>query len=387
MKFIFDNVQGIKHAEIEVEGFTTVVGKSSIGKTSMLRGIEGGLVNAEGGDSLLRDGETSYRIEAIDDDFHIIRNKGKSGSKLNDYTINGDYKDKVGVNAPEEIRALGFWDIELQSGKSKQQGPANKLSVQFASQAGGDIFLINESSAVLAEVFSKLSKLEVWLKAVKNCEKDLKSANQDIAANTKNVERLGLKIAKFEGLDELSEKLDKLTEIEKKLRSRQEKVEWARSISRSRAQALAVLAISESVATIQVPKVSTTGVVLLDTAGRLLRSKKDCERFRDVVVPDIQLKVTPLSASFRRAIQLLDSRKGVQVPEVDFPILPELTYDLSGFLSAVGSLSSRSETLEFLERLEKAQNKVASDTNSKVAELKALEIEIGQCPLCDRSFQ
>lgn len=112
------NFQSIESANLEVSGLTVIWGPhSSIGKSAVVRAIDAVLFgNAPRG--IVRNGAKAAAV-TIQWDNHSI--SWVKGDAVNGYVIDGVKFDKVGRAVPEEIAALGFYELEMQDITVKPQ--------------------------------------------------------------------------------------------------------------------------------------------------------------------------------------------------------------------------------------------------------------------------
>lgn len=375
MRVRIQNYQSIEDAEIEVEGFTVIVGKSNIGKSAVLRAIEDATV-ARSGNDFVQHGKQHCSVEVEDGDFHFLWEKG---NKKNQYTFGTEVFDKVGTTAPPQIAEAGFFPVELNSRKGRP------LSVQFASQDSGDVFLIDETPAVLAEVFSKLSKLDVWLKARKNCESDIKDKKSEVSVRDKDVIRLTEKLTRYEGLDKVSDKVTKLALIEEKLREKRDLISLAQTLAEERARVEARLGVLSAIEEVSVPEVTGKRAVRLAQVEDLAKDRLRYTKYCGLQVPEFEFTSVNVSPKFLEAERLWESRERSVVPEITFPAIPELG-DFGDFTLAADLLESRVKCLELQKRLEDGLATLETQHEEFDCQRLDMEKELGNCPLCSKTF-
>jgi predicted ATP-dependent endonuclease of OLD family len=176
MKVKIKDFQSIKKAELEIKGFTTVVGRTNIGKSAIVRSIHGALFNKEG-DSFVREGASHTEVNL---DCPQVSIHWKKGGGKNAYVIDGEVLESVGRGAPEHIAKAGFRELEVNR---------NKISVQIAGQFN-PIFLLDPSQvsgAAAAEVISDVGRLSEVQEALRNCTKDRKNLESLIRVREKDV--------------------------------------------------------------------------------------------------------------------------------------------------------------------------------------------------------
>jgi len=196
LKVELENIQAVKKASIEIEGFTAVVGRSNSGKSSLIRGMHAALTN-KSPKTLFRTGtnQSSVKIEDVAKNISI---EWKKGDKINAYLINGKEFTKVGKDVPKDVEEFGFKDIRVND---------EPLEVQFARQHEY-IFLLNRSGGFIADFISKITKADVLTGAVKDCESDIRKCNENIKSSQKEKDRLDLQLQRFISVDKIDTDLD-----------------------------------------------------------------------------------------------------------------------------------------------------------------------------------
>lgn len=199
MKVKIKNFQSIKEVELELKGFTTIVGRSNIGKSAIVRAIDGAFTNLEG-DSFVRNGEhhTEVHIECPEIDL-----LWKKGGGHNDYMINGEALESVGRGAPEHIGEAGFRDIE---------SSRSKISVQVASQFN-PIFLLDPSTITgseAAEIISDIGRLSEVQVAFRNCQKDRKNLDTVVRLREKDLATTEEELTRYNELEDDMRQVEEL---------------------------------------------------------------------------------------------------------------------------------------------------------------------------------
>jgi hypothetical protein len=163
MKISIENMQSLKSAELEVDGFCVVVGRSNLGKSAVIRAVEGAIYNHPV-QAYVRSGAPFLRVTLEGPDYSV---QWKKGPHHNDYVINGVTYESVGRDAPPKIKELGFKDVELNK---------SKLRVQISDQFH-PLFLISESGSDIAQAIADVSRIYEIQAAQDAADKD-KRANQ-----------------------------------------------------------------------------------------------------------------------------------------------------------------------------------------------------------------
>lgn len=405
------NFQSIRDISFEVEGLTTFIGESSIGKSAIFRAIFYPF-HAQLGDKFVRKGADFASVEIRDEDFHMLWEKGPD---INRYTF-GD-KDLPKVTAgdiPLPILQAGFRDILL--GRDKK----TKLSAQFAAQAHGDLYLIDDNPSQVAEVFAKFSRLDVLMKASKNVDLDLTRTSRLLKVREGDVGRLEGRVASFEGVEETSSQIEELQVLGLRVKESTQQVQKVKSISNTLAEAVRHLSPLLPILTL-VPASCPQKDPLLcwqqvrSFSERLSRALGLCRGLHPVVGltqpplpnPNLLYRVSELRSSLvevrRRLLKpaplaptVPDNGRWVEVRRVaekwkeigvaqelpPSPSLPSL-----GSVGVIRSLVSKLVGLNSeIESLEVKIVEAQEEKRSLHGSLESLRQELKVCPLCEREF-
>lgn len=184
------NFQSIESLTVTVDGLTTLVGKSNIGKSAVIRAISAALMNLPV-TGMVRKGAPHCSVEMKSDTYHLLWEKGEKG--INRYTVNGKVYDKVGAKPLHEIEELGFKQVEV---GSSWETP------WFASQFS-PIFLLDKSGSQVTEFISEVSRLRTLQDAIGAANKGKKS-NQDTAnAKSASVKTSETVLERLQDLDKV----------------------------------------------------------------------------------------------------------------------------------------------------------------------------------------
>lgn len=167
MKVTIVNFQSLANVTLDVEGLTVLIGGSNLGKSAFIRAVEGALYN-RGGESFVRKGasRTGVTLEGLptsSSGFHnIIWEKGSSG--LNQFVVDGELYDKVGLNAPQHLPLWGYKDLLIDK---------EYIRPQVSSQFEG-FFLLGRPGSFISDVLTRASRLSVLTTANDRCSVDLR---------------------------------------------------------------------------------------------------------------------------------------------------------------------------------------------------------------------
>lgn len=420
MKIRWKNYQSLEDVELEIEGFTVLVGDTNAGKSAMIRGLEDSFTARQGSD-FVRTGAKFASVSVEDEEYSHRWEKGERDNRIY-FGDDPNPHDKIDKTAPPQIAKAGYFALPINSAKGKS------ISAQFAGQAGGDIFLLGETNAVLAEVFSKLSRLDVWLKAAKGTEGDIRALSSELKIREGDLAKDKGSHAKFEGLDDAGQVLSALSDLERTVEERQSRIQVASQLLSSYSKVLDFLSVGDQVSLVALP---ASGEREIPTRLQTVQKAKDYhlaygrvmgllnveEPLREVNVPEVSTQRVTL---LREAERLYDSHLALsKYPESVNFFLPELEFnanllvlagrlmeahqklpagefslpDTAWSLSDTGSLRSAEEFTQALAKLDTAASVLETerqDTEAMIQkthqEFQALKQELGVCPLCEREY-
>lgn len=242
MKVKIKNFQSIEDASLEIKGFTVIVGRSNIGKSAIVRSIEGALTNL-GGDAFVRMGEHHTEVELETDTLNL---KWTKGGGLNDYEINGVEYQSVGRGSPPAVAEAGFKDVEVSRGS---------VSVQVASQFN-PIFLLDPSQisgSLAAEVVSDVGRLGELQEALRNAGKDKRSLENVQRVRRKDLLQVNEDLSSYDDLDSLNLLYDNLQELKADIQELKEEISSYEEVKLQYEEALQALAHYEGASDVVVP--------------------------------------------------------------------------------------------------------------------------------------
>ncbi len=181
------NFQAITEAVLEVSGFTTLVGRSNVGKSSVIRAIQSCITNKPPA-GYVRRGTTSAQVQISDGNFTFGWEKGKSVSK---YTVNQTTYEKTGRDVPDEITNNGYRQLEVNG---------QNLDVQIGAQ-WSPLFILSKSGFLLADLVSGFTGLAVLIDAIQLANADLSSFNKGLNLLKSNLESTTGRLVGFDGID------------------------------------------------------------------------------------------------------------------------------------------------------------------------------------------
>lgn len=326
LKVEIENIQAVKKASIEIEGFTAVVGRSNSGKSSLIRGMHAALTN-KSPKTIFRTGTKESRVK-IEDDSKGISIEWKKGEKINAYTIDGKEFTKVGKEVPKEIEEHGFKEIRVND---------ESLEVQFSRQHEY-IFLLNRSGGFVADFISKITKADVLTGAVKDCESDIRKCNDNLKASIKEKDNLDEQLQKFTGLNQLEKDLD------------------------------------ETIADIELSvKLGDEVSLLEETCEKKKVADSLIEKLSDIPkVPSASFDVDEIS-TLDSHIKLRDELKSEMTALSNIPEIPECSFDLPSLVSVEGWIKERDEQKERYVTLKSLEQVSVPELDFKISDLEIID--------------
>jgi energy-coupling factor transporter ATP-binding protein EcfA2 len=199
LKIHIKNFQSLRDVSLDVRGFTVITGKSNIGKSAIVRAVQGALTNTKG-NYFIRNGEKSCEVALSNEKVSILWNKGEG----NNYTIAGkDYRN-VGFQLPPDIAALGF------------KGVAENIFPQIADQFK-PLFLIDETGSTCADVLFDVSRINVLNEVQRLIERDAKNASTTLKLKKIDLDRTETALAKFHGFETVRNEYESLRDYSQQL--------------------------------------------------------------------------------------------------------------------------------------------------------------------------
>jgi len=163
MKVSIRNFQAFEDVTINVEGVTTIVGPSNIGKSALVRAITAALFSRPG-DNFVRKG-TKSSVVLLEDvpgvDGYIEWEKGKG---VNRFNIGSVVYDKVAMEVPLVIRNAGYRDIKIRDSYIRPQ-----VAEQFDR-----LFLLDRPGSFISDVLLEAHRISTLKKAGQSCSGDLR---------------------------------------------------------------------------------------------------------------------------------------------------------------------------------------------------------------------
>lgn len=194
------NFQSMVSQVIEIDGFSTVVGRSNIGKSAIVRAIKSALTGAPA-DTCVRHGEDCLRrtkgsktckcfcsVRLVGPGVDLLWEKGDS---INRYVYNSVEYTVPGRGTPEFL-GDAFAMISV--------GDKDKSLLQVSDQFD-PLFILNKSGTVVADVLSDVAKLDQINAASRLVERDRKESTSTRKVRDRDRDELHKALTSYDGLD------------------------------------------------------------------------------------------------------------------------------------------------------------------------------------------
>lgn len=219
-----ENFQSIKRVEFSIDGFTAFVGKSNIGKSSIVRALRCALTGARGTNFVRHDPKTCSRINKDTkkcDCFSSVKldfGDGrvlfwKKGDNVNQYTTWEDgvkqVYSQIGQN-PELPKMMRTEFAPVKVGKEKT---LLQVSSQFTP-----LFLLDLPGTTVADVLSDVAKLDEINLAMKLVLKDRKESSATRKVRDQDIRILEKELGAYSDLDITESRVEAVSSLFLRLR-------------------------------------------------------------------------------------------------------------------------------------------------------------------------
>jgi len=230
------NYESITHTKLLIEGFTTLIGRNYLGKSSVLRAINAALTNKEGTD-FISWGQTFCEIHIKFPDLDILWHK-EDGNNF--YRINGKEYTKIGKGAPpQEILDAGYRPISIGD---------LKVNLNYAVQFF-PLFLVDKRDSKSADVLTSVYGLDRIYRAIGLCNKEQRSNSDLLKLREKDLVMVGRSMEKFKPFPDIAAKLPGLKSKKKDLEKEEGEIKkilhWDDSLKTLSAQAIKLKPVSD----------------------------------------------------------------------------------------------------------------------------------------------
>lgn len=356
--------QSIEQVHLKVDRFTTLVGRTNIGKSAIVRAVRSALTNALG-TSFVRHGATCLRrtkgrktckceayVHIHSEGFDLIWRKGDD---VNAYEFNGKSMTVPGRGFPE------FLSPQFAPVKMGENQKILQVSDQFFP-----LFLLDEGGATVANILSDVARLDAINVAMKMAEKDRKDAAALRKVRDKDVETIKVRLQAYAGLDDTLADAEDVSLGYTHLLRKEQVCGTVTTLCTRLSTLQGDLAALDGVQQVVVPDVAPLSAAastcsrvgrMCDRLAEYVRAYKALEGSASIVVPDIapvRSAQTRLGLASRFAAQHADRSAFVSALDgIDTVAVPDVA-PLREKLSAWGSASTFQERLVEQARICKA---------------------------------
>lgn len=200
------NFQSIRHIKLTVEGFASIVGKSNIGKSAIVRALQYALTGEVGTDFVRHGPDCDRQVRGtkkckcssmVRFRTQKIEVKWEKGDQINRYTIIQDGETKQYDGLDRGTPSFLLPDFEL-----AEVGDRKEL-VQIPDQFK-PIFLLDQSGPAVADVLSDVAQLDSINDAMGTAVKERKEAVATRKVREKDIGALRSSLVQYDGLDAIN---------------------------------------------------------------------------------------------------------------------------------------------------------------------------------------
>lgn len=374
------NYESIAHTTLQIEGFTTLIGRNYLGKSAVLRAINAALTNKEGTE-FIRWGQTFCEVHLKFPDLDVLWHKEEGN---NFYRINGKEYTKIGKgDPPQELLDAGFRPVIVGD---------QKINLNYAIQFF-PLFLVNKRDSKSADLLTSVYGLDRIYKAIDLCNKDQRANSDMLRVREKDLKMVEVGLEKFKPFPDLAAKIPDIKKKRKELGENEAEIQriqtWAVNLRVLSSATKKLRPVSELVmpegASIAAGIASYKAIVKFNLdLEQLMAFLRKVKPVQGVSLPEkspAEIKV--LFSEYQRLIIWSNNYKKLsnevsRLEDIRKVELPAATLDvedipkLQKLLSQVVSLSTE------LKSLKTTIDKQTIEIESVDTELKSFDI----CPLC-----
>lgn len=239
------NFQAIDHLHFEIDGFTALVGRSNIGKSSIVRALKCALTGSSSPDDVRHDVKTCGRVLRKTkkcqcfSSVKITFEAGPSmlwekGDAVNRYTVWKDGAQQVYDRVGREAELPDFIGEQFSPVKMGSKHNLLQVSDQF-----DPLFLLDLSGTVVADTLSDLGQLDAVNKALALASKDRRAAASTRKVREGDHTEAQAQLARYAGLDYRAERVSTLAKDHLEIQGIASRVDLARTLLEESARAVA----------------------------------------------------------------------------------------------------------------------------------------------------
>jgi DNA repair ATPase RecN len=381
-----EDYQAIDQLDFTIDGFTVMVGRSNIGKSSVLRAIRGLMVN-EGGDHLVRQGSSHCEVHLQCPEIDVL---WKKGSGYNDYVINGEAYESVGHHPPDAIAEAGFRSIE---------GDREAVMPQITPSQFEPLFLLDEKGSIAAEILSDVGRLGDVQEALKRVQSEMREHQNSLRVRREDLEDAQQELETYDGLEDDMKQVEEARRFHDEIARDREEIEMLTRYLDRAEDLQDTIDRYQGVSDVDIPAISVEKE--LHTLQSLSRQRARRDNLQSTVhelegVSDVEIPEAP-----QHDYQTLDKLRSLRDQRDELiELIDRLDFDGSIDCPDSGSLERLLDTVRQLESWRDQRDQLVntiqdlkSDIEETVQEfremkrrLEALFEEAGRCPVCDQEY-
>ena len=308
------NFQSLHQVDVELGGFTVIVGPSSSGKSAFTRALRT-LVSNRRGTEWITTGERVASISAQTAHGTVTLKRSRNSSSAdNCYTLTSaddptDTKvySKLGGETPEDVSKF----LGINAGSSSTQ------SINFAGQFDKP-YLLDDSAADVARTLGALTNVSVIFDAARESNRQKLAHSQTLKVRSQDLEGVKERVPEFQALKGQATALE----------AAESRIELARSLERDIARISHALGLVETLEP-TLPRLEAVSALVVPDENAAVRALEALRSFRKAVgrVPDLAGAVRASEAAYR-AVEEQEDILLLQLKSLN----EELTQDVRTFV-------------------------------------------------------
>lgn len=352
-KIELKNFQSHQNSQLDfTNGINVIIGKSNVGKTSILRALWWVLTNRPKGTAFIRQGQNKVEVIVATDKGKVVRQRSEKGN-VNDYRVEAGGKEEqftaLGGDVPQEIvDVLGISDWNIQK----------QLDTHF---------LLLDSPGRVAKAINDVVHLESGELLASRLASSIRSSEKKCSELKEEIKQLNTELAKYEGLERFSQDLSAVQRLASAIISDYERLEYLAELVSNIA---AIEKELERVGSIEELEQVDRGIVELEgLVGACKELYRDVERLMSVssAIEEIEQKMslydeTRLRDVQERLVDLEQSLEEIREESCQVRMLSDYVNDVC----------------ELEKHVEQASKDVSELEDKLFVELK----QIDTCPVC-----
>jgi hypothetical protein len=378
------NYQSIAYTKLQIEGFTTLIGRNYLGKSAVLRAINAALTNQQG-TKFIRWGQTFCEVRLKFPDLDILWHKEEGNNFYEITNASGKKRyDKIGKDEPpKEILEAGYKPVFLGD---------QKINLNYAVQFF-PLFLVDTQDSRGADLLTSVYGLDRIYKAIDLCNKEQRANSDLLRIREKDLAQISSSLERFKDFTGVVSLIPDIKDKRKAFEAKEAEIERVKVWKDSVINLFTYCKKMKPIIELTVPKPGeiSTG---LSEYNKLMVYKKNIDELMTVLkrtkpVLSITLpdqSVPRIREQFSEYQQLLKWRS-------NYRVLSEEVSRLSKISEVV--IPEHSINMEDVPKLQKIQEQLSTANNNfkiakkslddTITEIATVEKELGEfdlCPLC-----